>query len=68
MIKRTVKETIREYDGNYKLLKETITETTEDDDTAYFPAFTPYPYTPARSPEPWYAEPTCTCQASGCKQ
>jgi hypothetical protein len=68
MIKRTVKETIREYDDNYKLLKETITETVEDDDTVYTPTFAPYLYTPAQAPKPWYAEPTCTCQASGCKQ
>lgn len=43
MVKRTIKETVREYDVDGRLLKETITETSEDDDTVYFP---PYPYMP----------------------
>lgn len=36
MIKRTIKETVREYDADGKVVRETVTETTEDDDTMYF--------------------------------
>ena len=39
MIKRTIKETVREYDVDGKVVRETVTETTEDDDTMYFPPF-----------------------------
>ena len=39
MIKRTIKETVREYDADGKVVRETVTETTEDDDTMYFPQF-----------------------------
>lgn len=35
MIKRTIKETIREYDKDGKVIRETITETSEYDNTAY---------------------------------
>lgn len=48
MVKRTIKETVREYDDSGNLLKETITETTEDDDTIYFPLYTTTPV-----PNPW---------------
>ena len=44
MTKRTIKETIREYDDSGNLIRETITETTEDDDTQivpYFPTVNP---------------------------
>ena len=39
MIKRTIKETVIEYDKDGKVVKETITETTEDDDTQYNPFY-----------------------------
>lgn len=39
MTKRTIKETTREYDENGKLIRETVTETTEDNDTQYVPYF-----------------------------
>ncbi len=35
MIKRTTKESIKEYDANGCLIKEIVTETQEDDDTIY---------------------------------
>lgn len=41
MVKRTIKETVREYDVDGRLLKETVTETTEDDDTVYYPSYQP---------------------------
>jgi len=55
MVKRTIKETVREYDDSGNLLKETITETKEDDDTIYFPMYTTTPV-----PNPWWANPSCT--------
>jgi hypothetical protein len=58
MIKRKTVETIKEYDENGKLTRETITETTEDDDTAYYP-YQPYiPFTPAT----YNTEITCDCK------
>lgn len=41
MIKRTIKETVTEYDKDGKVIRETVTETTEDDDTQFTPF---YPY------------------------
>lgn len=46
MIKRTIKETVREYDEVGKLVKEAITETQEDDDTNYTTSCYTYPATP----------------------
>lgn len=43
MIKRTIKETVREYDEIGKLVRETITETQEDDDTVYTVSSYTYP-------------------------
>ena len=57
MIKRTIKETVREYDADGKVVRETVTETTEDDDTMYFPPFQTYQETV----KPWWGEPSCTC-------
>lgn len=58
MIKRTIKETVREYDVDGKVVRETVTETTEDDDTMYFPPFQTYQETV----KPWWGEPSCTCK------
>lgn len=52
MIKRTITETIREYDMDGRLIKETITETVEDDDTVYYPQYPIYPNQPS-APNPW---------------
>lgn len=41
MVKRTIKETVREYDTEGRLLRETVTETSEDDDTIYYPPYVP---------------------------
>lgn len=41
MVKRAIKETVREYDIDGHLLKETVTETSEDDDTIYYPSYVP---------------------------
>ena len=35
MIKRTIKETVKEYDVSGNLIRETVTETEEDDDKDY---------------------------------
>lgn len=32
MVKRTIKETISEYDEGGRVIRQTVTETTEDDD------------------------------------
>lgn len=60
MIKRTIKETVREYDTDGKVVRETVTETTEDDDTMYFPPFQTYQETV----KPWWGEPSCTCKTN----
>lgn len=65
MIKITTKETIREYDKDGKLIKETITETVEDDDTVYYPQYPVYPNQPS-APNPWWSvEPYVTCNTTG---
>ena len=46
MITRTIKETTREYDENGNLVRETVTETTEDDNTTYWPSYPYQPYNP----------------------
>ena len=62
MTKRTIKETVQEFDPKGNLIRETVTETVEDDDTMYFPPYNPYPYTPVTTPSPWWSvEPTCIC-------
>ena len=48
MVKRTIKETVTEYDKDGNIVKQTVTETTEDDDTQYWP-YNPSPYIPT----PW---------------
>ena len=35
MTKRTIRETVKEYDEKGNVIRETVTETTEDDDTVY---------------------------------
>lgn len=56
MIKRTIKETVNEYDKDGRLVRQTITETSEDDDTQYYP-YPYYPYT--------YQEIPPVCQNDG---
>lgn len=51
MIKRTIKETVREYDNVGKLVRETITETREDDDTSYTTSCYTYPNNSSAAPE-----------------
>lgn len=46
MVKRTIKETVTEYDKDGNIVKQTVTETTEDDDTQYWP-YNPSPYIPS---------------------
>lgn len=60
MIKRTIKETVREYDADGKIVRETVTETTEDDDTIYFPSVPIY----QEPVKPWCGEPSCTCKTN----
>ncbi len=58
MIKRIIKETVYEYDENGKMIKQTVTETTEDDDTIYYPSVPlNTPYTP-----PSWCRDGITCQ------
>ena len=52
MTKRTIKETVREFDTNGNLIRETITETVEDDDTVYYPPYSIYPVTQTTSVNP----------------
>lgn len=56
MTKRTIKETVTEYDEAGKITRQTTTETTEDNDTNYSPYAPTYP--PSRF---WYQDgPTCS--------
>lgn len=51
MVKRTIKETVHEYNDVGLLVKETIIETQEDDDASYTTSCYTYPApTPAASP------------------
>lgn len=59
MIKRKIKETTREYDETGKLVRETVTETEEDDDTTYWPDWT---YRPSFVT---YADKTVACSNGG---
>lgn len=54
MIKRKTVETTKEYDTEGRLIKETVVETTEDDDSVYYPFIT----NPC-VPTPWGSTPTC---------
>lgn len=56
MVKKTIKETVTEYDEAGKITRQTITETTEEDDTDHVP------YTPSYPSDPfWYQSgPTCS--------
>jgi hypothetical protein len=63
MVKRKIIETVKEYDEAGKLIKETVTETTEDDSTEYIPYFPTYPAYPVipDTGRPWWTYgPTCT--------
>lgn len=60
MVKRTIKETVREYDVDGRLVRETATETSEDDDTVYYP-----PYTPSIAPAMWASKSLCSTQYKG---
>lgn len=40
MINRTIKETTNEYDNDGRLVRQTVTETNEQDDTWYMPQIT----------------------------
>lgn len=60
MTKRTIRETVKEYDEKGNVIRETVTETTEDDDTVYYPYYAPTPYTPINTPTPWWNVPEVT--------
>lgn len=60
MTKRTIRETIKEFDEKGNVIRETVTETTEDDDTVYYPYYAPTPYTPINIPTPWWNVPEAT--------
>lgn len=66
MVKRTIKETINEYDKDGNIVKQTITETTEDDDTQYWP-YNPTPLTTPYAPTPWWGEVTYTTASNAVK-
>lgn len=60
MTKRTIRETVKEYDEKGNVIRETVTETTEDDDTVYYPYYAPTSYTPINTPTPWWNVPEAT--------
>lgn len=61
MVKRKIIETVKEYDEKGSLVRETITETTEDDNTQYAPY---YPYSTPIPTHHWDTG-TITCKVSG---
>lgn len=52
MTKRIIRETVREFDTGGNLVRETVTETTEDDDSIYYPycPIYPQPHCPNNTP------------------
>lgn len=63
MIKRMIKETINEYDKDGKIIRQTVTETQEDDDTQYIPYQTQFWY--GDGVKPWWNDgPTCRCNTT----
>ena len=65
MVKTVIKETTKKYNGDGKLLEETIREETSEDDTVYYPSYTPpltpLPYIIPDTEKKW--EPYCTVTA-----
>ena len=55
MTKRTIRETVKEYDEKGNVIRETVTETTE-----YYPYYAPTPYTPINTPTLWWNVPEAT--------
>lgn len=56
MVKRTITETVYEYDGDGKVTRKTVTETTEEDTNIYWPNTITTPF---------YQDPIyCTLQSS----
>jgi hypothetical protein len=53
MVKRKITETVKEYDENGRVTKETVTETTEDDDTQFVPYYPTYPTIPPTPLPTW---------------
>lgn len=49
MTKRTIRETVKEYDEKGNVIRETVTET-----------YAPAPYTPINTPTPWWNVPEAT--------
>ena len=62
MVKRTVTETIYEYDKQGNLVKKTVTETHEEEDntTLTYPSYPTNPY-PNTTPGDWWKQPYVTC-------
>lgn len=54
MTKRTIIETVREYDEDGNLVRETVTETKEDDDTVHFLSPVQTPQITPGAPNPWW--------------
>lgn len=67
MTKKTVVETVYEYDEEGNIVKKTMTETVEYDST-YFQEPQPYPYSPPSVVPYWAVGPTCTCNSTTVKQ
>ncbi len=67
MIKRKVVETVEEYDTSNNLIRKTITETNEDDDSPS-PQYVTVPYLPNQTGHPWWLnyplEVTCKSEKS----
>lgn len=67
MTKKTVVETVYEYNSEGKMVKKTTTETVEYD-LPYFQLPDTSPYTPPMVVPYWATQPTCTCNAASEKQ
>ena len=67
MTKKTVVETVYEYNSEGKMVKKTMTETVEYD-SPYFQLPDTNPYTPPTVVPYWANQPTCTCKEANEKQ
>lgn len=63
MVKRTIKETINEYDKDGKIIRQTVTETQEYGNTQVIPYQPQFWY--GDDVKPWWMDgPTCQCNAT----
>lgn len=68
MTKKTVIETVYEYDLAGKVVKKTMTETVEYDQPNYGSTPIVYPYVEPYTAPYWAVNPTCSCDSTHIKE